>query len=348
MDEKYYISFNIDRDGINMRNLDNKLKNRKINYKELIKYGFQKENETYRYKAKIRNNQFEVNVLISDKRNYAKLIDLENETEYIPVDLETSTGQFVGQLRQEYEKKIEDIIIKCTSKEAFKSRQAKEIISYIEEKYGDKLEFLWEKFDDNAIWRNKQNSKWYGVLLTISAKKLGIELDKKIEIIDLRYPKEKIEMILDNTKVFPGYHMNKKSWITIKLDESIETKEIFKLIDNSYRLSIGNKCGITGENLSKKVYEYLTTIPKGKVVTYKQVAESLGNKGLARVVGNILHKNPDGNKYPCYKVLNGKGELAEAFVFGGKEIQKERLEKEGIKVNNNKVDLALYQWKKSR
>lgn len=138
--------------------------------------------------------------------------------------------------------------------------------------------------------------------------------------------------------------MNKKSWITIKLDESLPTTKIFELIDNSYQLSIGNKCGMTGKSLAKKVYEYLMTIPKGKVVTYKQVAESLGNKGLARVVGNILHKNPDGDKYPCYKVLNSKGELAEAFVFGGKEIQKERLEKDGIKVTNDKVDLKLYQW----
>lgn len=78
--------------------------------------------------------------------------------------------------------------------------------------------------------------------------------------------------------------MNKKSWITIKLDKSIDTTEIFNLIDNSYNLSIGNKCGFTGDSLSQKVYEYLTTIPKGKVVTYKQVAENLGNKGLARAV----------------------------------------------------------------
>lgn len=328
-----------------MRNLNSKLKNRKINHKELVKYGFQKENKKYIYKTKIQNNQFEVNVILSDERNYAKLIDLENDTEFIPVDIETSNGKFVGELRQEYDKIIDDIISKCTSKEAFKSKQAKEVIRYIEEKYGDKLEFLWEKFDNNAVCRNKQNSKWYGVLLTVSARKLGIETDEMIEIIDLRYSKEKIDAILSDTKILPGYHMNKKSWITIKLDESIDTMEIFKLIDNSYRLSIGNKCGITGESLSQKVYEYLKTIPKGKVVTYKQVAESLGNKGLARVVGNILHKNPDGEEYPCYKVLNSKGELAEAFVFGGKEIQKERLEKDGIKVRKNKVDLSLYQWK---
>lgn len=330
-----------------MRNIDDKLKNRKINYKQLIKYGFKKENNAYTYKTKIHNDQFEVNVIISDKESYSKLIDIENESEFILVDIETSTGQFVGNLRQEYNEIIEDIVVKCTSKEAFKSKQSKEVIQYIESKYGDNLEFLWEKFDDNAIWRNKQNQKWYGVILTISEEKLGIKSDKIVEAIDLRYQKEKIENVIDNEKIFPGYHMNKKSWITIKLDGSVDTDTIIDLIDNSYNLSIGNKCGMAGDNLSQKVYEYLTKIPKGKVVTYKQVAESLGNKGLARVVGSTLHKNPDGDKYPCYKVLNSKGELAEAFVFGGKEVQKERLEKDGIKVINNKVDLNIYQWKET-
>ena len=170
--------------------------------------------------------------------------------------------------------------------------------------------------------------------------------NKEIEILDLRYQKEEIEKIIDNKKIFPGYHMNKSSWITIKLDETIPTKEIQKLIDNSYALSTdGNKTGLAGEALSQKVLNYLKAIPKGKVVTYGQIGQYLGNKGLAREVGTILHKNPDGDEYPCYKVLNGKGELAEAFVFGGKNVQKERLEKDGIEVIDNKVDLKKYQWK---
>lgn len=185
-----------------MRNLDSKLKTRKINYDELLKYGFKQEDNKYIYKINIQNNQFEVNVIISDEVNYSKLIDLENETEFVLVDLEEANGEFVGQLRQEYDDIIEDIIVKCTNKEVFKSEQAKEVINYITGKYGDKLEFLWEKFDDNAIWRNKQNNKWYGILLTISESKLGIESDKIIEVIDLRYQKENIEDILDNVKFF--------------------------------------------------------------------------------------------------------------------------------------------------
>ena len=327
-----------------MRDLNNKLKNKSINYKKLSNYGFIYENKKYIYKSIISNNQFEAIIIFSEKENFSKLIDIENNDEYILVDVEDACGEFVGNIRSEYENLINDILNKCTDLNVFKNNQTKEIITYISKKYNDNLEFLWD--DENSIVRNKVNQKWYGVFMKISEEKLGLNTSNIDEIIDLRYQKENIENIIDNKKIFPGYHINKSSWITIKLDNTLETEEILKLIDNSYSLSLGNnKTGLAGNELSKRVYEYLTTIPKGKVVTYGQIASFLGNKGLARVVGTILHKNPDGDKYPCYKVLNGKGELAKAFVFGGKDIQKQRLEKEGIKVINNKVDLKIYQWK---
>lgn len=96
--------------------------------------------------------------------------------------------------------------------------------------------------------------------------------------------------------------------------------------------------------MKEKVYDFLRTIPNGKVVTYGQIAEYLGNKKLARCVGNILHNNPDEYKYPCYKVIDNKGNLSKHFAFGGIERQKEKLENEGINIDNYKVDLIKYQW----
>lgn len=93
------------------------------------------------------------------------------------------------------------------------------------------------------------------------------------------------------------------------------------------------------------VYEYLRSIPKGKVVTYGKIAEYMGNKNLARTVGNILHSNPDGDKYPCYKVVNASGKLSEQYLFGGIEVQKKRLEADGIEVINNRVNLSKYEWR---
>ena len=97
--------------------------------------------------------------------------------------------------------------------------------------------------------------------------------------------------------------------------------------------------------MKEKIYAYLQLIPKGKVVTYGQIAAALGDPKLARAVGNALHKNPDPDKYPCYKVVNAKGQLSQQFAFGGLEGQKCRLEQEGIEVINGTVCLETYQWK---
>lgn len=94
--------------------------------------------------------------------------------------------------------------------------------------------------------------------------------------------------------------------------------------------------------MKQKVYDYLLTIPAGKVATYGQIAAHLGNRHLARAVGNILHRNPDPQKYPCYKVVNAKGKLSPYFAFGGLSEQKRLLQSEGIPVENDTVDLKKY------
>lgn len=221
-----------------MRVLDNELKDKLIAYDKLLKYGFIQENGTYLYKTKLHNGEFELEVTVENNKMTSKVIDLMNEDEYILVDIKDSTGEFVGNLRKEYEEELQNIIEKCTVPNIFKSKQAKEIIKYVKEKYNGELEYLWKKFPENAIWRNKRNNKWYGLLLVISERKLGIESDKIIEIIDLRYSKDNIKEIIDNNKIFPGYHMNKESWITIRLNGDMNTKKILELIDNSYKLSL--------------------------------------------------------------------------------------------------------------
>ena len=63
---------------------------------------------------------------------------------------------------------------------------------------------------------------------------------------------------------------------------------------------------------------------------------------MSRAVGNALHKKPDPEHIPCYRVVNSKGELAGAFAFGGENVQKKLLEADGIEVINGKVDLKKY------
>ena len=82
--------------------------------------------------------------------------------------------------------------------------------------------------------------------------------------------------------------------------------------------------------MKDKVYDFLKTIPKGTVTTYGQIAAHLGNPELARVVGNILHNNPDPTNIPCHRVVNARGEVAANFAFGGAQAQRKLLEEEGV------------------
>lgn len=95
--------------------------------------------------------------------------------------------------------------------------------------------------------------------------------------------------------------------------------------------------------MKEKVYAFLKTIPAGKVATYGQIAAHLGNKNLSRAVGNILHKNPDPEHFPCHRVVNSKGRVADNFAFGGGQAQRRLLEKEGIVFEaNGCIDLKKF------
>lgn len=134
--------------------------------------------------------------------------------------------------------------------------------------------------------------------------------------------------------VIPGYHQNKEHWNTIILDGSIPDKDIKNMIAASYYLA--------SDSPSKRIYEAVKKIPKGRVATYGQVAEMAGDKKMARAVGNALHHNPDPDNIPCYRVVNAKGELAGEFAFGGADVQAKLLAADGIEVINGRVDLCRY------
>lgn len=101
-------------------------------------------------------------------------------------------------------------------------------------------------------------------------------------------------------------------------------------------------------NFFDRVYEAVKDIPCGKVASYGQIARLCGNPRSSRVVGYALHVNPYPGVVPCHRVVNREGRLAPAFAFGGAQIQKELLEKEGVPVEEREglyyVDMGIYCW----
>ena len=212
---------------------------RKVNTAKLLAYGFTEKENAYHCSVKILEGQFDLQVFIAwEGKVTTQVIETATNEEYTLYRVETAVGSYVGEVRAACETVLMDIFKNCYEPDIFHSEQALAMIGYVREKYGDELEFLWEKFSENAIWRRKDNQKWYGLMIAISGRKLGLDSDKIVEAVDLRLDPSQMAETIDHKSYFPGWHMNKKSWYTVLLDGSVPTEELCRRIDDSYRLAV--------------------------------------------------------------------------------------------------------------
>ncbi|MDE5729299.1 MAG: MGMT family protein [Clostridia bacterium] len=99
------------------------------------------------------------------------------------------------------------------------------------------------------------------------------------------------------------------------------------------------------ENLFERVYGFVKSVPKGKVVTYGDVARAIGAPRCARHVGWALHCNPQQGVIPCHRVVFADGSLTSGFAFGGIDIQKAMLVSEGVEVSEDyKINLKKFRY----
>lgn len=204
----------------------------------LLNYGFELIDGIYIYRTTLAKGQMLLTVKIQDNDIVTTdLFDNETGEKYVLHLLDDATGSFIGLLNEEYESVLRHIEAACFEKDLFQSEQARQLIDYIRRTHGDELEYLWDKFPKYAVWRRKDSRKWYGILLTVSADRLGFTGTEMMEILDLRIDPEELTALIDQKKYFFGYHMNKKHWLTVCLNGSVPTEEICRRLDRSYELA---------------------------------------------------------------------------------------------------------------
>lgn len=212
--------------------------NRKYRRDALERYGFAADGGGYVYAEDILDGQFTLRVTVTDGGVAAKVWDAASDDEYTLHLVESADGGFVGALRAEYGRILQDIADRCFDKpQVFDGKCAEAVIAYARDRYGDELEFLWQKSPGNAVLRRKDNRKWYAALLTVERAKIEPAYGGKLQILDLRAPKEQIGKMVDNVHYFAGYHMNKQHWLTVPLDGRVDEQTLFALIDASYLLA---------------------------------------------------------------------------------------------------------------
>ena len=207
-------------------------KRSKINIDKLLKYGFIKENNTYKIIKNIDNDfRFELSI---NKDNITSVVYDNNTNEiYDNINIDSIDGAFINSLREKYKNILIDIKDNCFDRKYFIYEQSNRIASYIINKYNDYPEFLWDDTPTFGVFRKKKNNKWYGLIGNINKNKIDNE-NKDIEVMNLKIDEDKINELVCKNGYYRAYHMNKRLWITIVLDDTLKDEEIYNLIDESY------------------------------------------------------------------------------------------------------------------
>lgn len=212
--------------------------NKKANIKKLEQYGFKKNKDKYTYSTDIMDGDFTLNIaVVNENEIQTELIEKAFGEPYTLHLVEGAEGTFVGEIREQYQKILNDIKEKCFEINVFEWEYSYKVLEYAKEKYGSDAEYLWPKFPRNAICRRNDNEKWYFAILSVKGSKIGLNTDEIVELIDLRANVEDVPHLIRQPNIYPAYHMNKKHWFTIVLDGSVPIEEIYKYIDISYNLA---------------------------------------------------------------------------------------------------------------
>lgn len=208
---------------------------KKFNFEKLKEFGFSFENNTYVYTEDFLDSNFKAVIEISDVLK-GKVIDNNSDEEYIPLRIESFGGEYVCKVREAYKSILKRIADICCTDIFFADDQANRITKFIDETYGVKPDFPWK--DDNGVFRHLDNNKWFSLIMYVSLDALLKNGDnRKLNIINLKIDGAKRDELHKINGIYPAFHMNHKTWISVVLDDTICDDKIIELIQSSFDLT---------------------------------------------------------------------------------------------------------------
>lgn len=215
-----------------------------IDFNKLAVYGFIKSGNLWQYTTNFMNNDFRAEITIDESGVVSgKVYETDNNEEYIPLRVEAMSIGYSGQVRSAYEQILSDIKEKCAHENYFILAQSNRLAKAIYNRYGDKPSFPWDKFTGYGVFVNPQNHKWYAVIMNIDKSKVDKKQSGETEIVNLKLDGQKIVELLGKKGFYPAYHMNKKNWISVALDESVTDDMLLVLLEESHLFTEGKSSG---------------------------------------------------------------------------------------------------------
>ena len=206
-----------------------------FNSKKAKEYGFVTDRGAWTYSSTILQGDFLMRVIVVDGDLSFQVFDQETGDLYPQVHMTSMRGTFVGSVREACLEVLYEIRKSCFDVQDFIYPQTKRIMALVQENYGNQLEYLWEKSPDTAILRHENNQRWYAVLMKISWDKLEKGREGLVEAVNLKH--NQVSDLLVKKGIYPAFHMNKRYWISLPLDDTLTDEKVLELFERSWFLT---------------------------------------------------------------------------------------------------------------
>ena len=203
--------------------------------KKAKEYGFVENQGVWTYSSTILQGDFLMMVTVEDGDLNFQVYDQETGDLYPQVHMESMRGTFVGSVREACLEELFDIRKACFEVQEFLCPQTKRIMALVQEKYGNQLEYLWEKSPDTAVLRHEDNQKWYAILMRIPWDRLDKGREGLVEAVNLKH--DQVADLLSQNGIYPAFHMNKRYWISLPLDDTLTDEMVLELFERSWFLT---------------------------------------------------------------------------------------------------------------
>lgn len=203
--------------------------------KKAKEYGFVENQGVWTYSSTILQGDFLMMVTVEDGDLSFQVYDQETRDLYPQVHMESMRGTFVGSVREACLEVLYDIRKACFEVEEFLYPQTKRIMALVQAKYGNQLEYLWEKSPDTAVLRHEDNQKWYAILMRIPWDRLDKGREGLVEAVNLKH--DQVADLLSQNGIYPAFHMNKRYWISLPLDDTLTDEKVLELFERSWFLT---------------------------------------------------------------------------------------------------------------
>ena len=210
------------------------------NPEKLQVFGFKKRGEEFVYSQEMMNGDFLLQLKLQGEKLDYQVLDQETGDEYVQVKMEQMMGELVGQVREARQELFLMIRTNCFDEVGFLYEQSRRLQEYVARIYDGRLEYLWENSSKNSnlhagVFRHQDTKKWYGIFMTIDWSKFENGKTGQIEVLNVK--NNQVSDSLKKTGIYPAFHMNKKYWLSLPLDDTLTDTELFSLLDKSFELT---------------------------------------------------------------------------------------------------------------